>query len=172
MTVDQIIEGLGLTLTCKYNTNVVQDPKNPQLNWICTLSRGKRSFDVPYHQGSGHIKGLPETKDTYLKKETIRIICETGYMHKLIENWQRPIIRKTRVAEPLLKDVLYCLCLDAQVLNCATFEEWANEYGYDQDSRKAEGIYRECIAQSLKLSNLIGSTTIESLNNAYAEENY
>lgn len=172
MTVDRIIESLGLTLTCKYNTKVVQDPKNPRLNWMCTLSRGKRSFDAEFHQGYALIKGLPKTKDIYLQKEMIRLICETGYMHEILEPWQRPVRSNKRVTEPLLKEVLYYLCLDAQVLNYATFEEWANEYGYEEDNRKAEALYRECITQSLKLSNLIGSTTIESLNDAYAEENY
>lgn len=40
--------------------------------------------------------------------------------------------------KPTLADVLDCLASDAATVeNCPDFETWANELGYDEDSRKA-----------------------------------
>lgn len=36
----------------------------------------------------------------------------------------------------------------------ASFEEWAGNFGYDADSRKAESIWRACLDQGEKLHNL------------------
>lgn len=42
--------------------------------------------------------------------------------------------------------------LDPQeVFAAGGFENWASEYGYDTDSRKAESIYQACLDIALKL---------------------
>lgn len=54
---------------------------------------------------------------------------------------------------PEIQDLLQSLALDAAgVENNPTFEEWAREYGYDEDSRKAEKSYNltRKIAASLR----------------------
>ena len=59
---------------------------------------------------------------------------------------------------PELVDVLDCLAGDsATVENCRTFEDWAGELGYDEDSRSAERTYRICEKQSKDLRFLLGS---------------
>lgn len=46
--------------------------------------------------------------------------------------------------EPTAEDVLRCLILDAREYdNARDFEEWAEELGYDPDSRKAEALYHQ-----------------------------
>jgi hypothetical protein len=40
--------------------------------------------------------------------------------------------------------------------NAAGFEEWAREYGYDPDSRKAKRTYREVCRQAEKLRRFLG----------------
>lgn len=59
--------------------------------------------------------------------------------------------------EPTAADVLDCLASDAAGFqNTRSFEEWAAEYGYDTDSRKAESTFRNVKRQTEKLMNLIG----------------
>jgi hypothetical protein len=59
--------------------------------------------------------------------------------------------------EPTAADILDCLASDAaSVDNARSFEEWAADYGYDTDSRKAEKIFRACEAQAAKLSAFLG----------------
>ena len=57
-------------------------------------------------------------------------------------------------APPVLCDVMYSLLLDITVLDFDTFEEWAREYDYDEDSRRAERLYIACLAQARQFTRL------------------
>ena len=70
---------------------------------------------------------------------------------------------------PKLLDVLYCLVMDALILDYSSYEEWAPELGYDIDSRKGEQVYKDCIKQSLALKNLIGHEALEKLRELYQD---
>jgi hypothetical protein len=60
--------------------------------------------------------------------------------------------------EPGADDVLNCLASDAAGYeNARSFEEWASEYGYDTDSRKAEQTYKQVEAQTAKLRVFLGA---------------
>jgi hypothetical protein len=53
---------------------------------------------------------------------------------------------------PTVEDVLDSLMMDALAYtNAASFEDFAGDFGYDPDSRRAESIYNACgqIAQEL-----------------------
>jgi len=67
---------------------------------------------------------------------------------------------------PKLHDVLYALASDANEF-CApdvpAFEQWADNYGYDTDSRKAEKTYRACKRQSERLKTFLGSALLLDL---------
>ncbi len=68
------------------------------------------------------------------------------------------------VGPPELKSVLDCLASDASgVANAQSFEDWCSEYGYDTDSRKAEGVYKACVQSAKKLKNLLGEEAYEEL---------
>lgn len=67
-------------------------------------------------------------------------------------------------SEPELEEVLNCLFSDAySVLNASDFEDWANELGYDTDSRQAEKIYKECLKIAEQLENVFGED-FETIN--------
>jgi hypothetical protein len=57
---------------------------------------------------------------------------------------------------PTLVDVVQCLLRDAEALNHDTYESWANDLGYDADSRKGVAIYEKCRAVGSKLKNMLG----------------
>ena len=67
--------------------------------------------------------------------------------------------------EPTLEDVLDCLASDAAgIENSPRFDQWAGEYGYDPDSRKAERVYKVCQKQAEGLLRLLSSReTYDSL---------
>ena len=59
--------------------------------------------------------------------------------------------------EPSAADVLECLLDDSSSFeNASSFEEWAEEFGYDTDSRKAERTYKAVEAQAKKLRRFLG----------------
>lgn len=68
------------------------------------------------------------------------------------------------VGEPTIGDLLSSLALDASsVIDGQSFEEWAGDFGYDTDSRKAERTYRACKAQAEKLEGLLGEDFLHVL---------
>lgn len=65
---------------------------------------------------------------------------------------------------PTLPGVLDCLASDAAGYeNARTFEEWANEYGYDPDSRKAERLYNIIREQAKELEQFLGADSYHTL---------
>ena len=57
---------------------------------------------------------------------------------------------------PTAADVLSCLVSDAQGSAARSFEDWAAEYGYDADSRKAKRLFHQCEAMGRKVRTLLG----------------
>lgn len=58
---------------------------------------------------------------------------------------------------PIAGQVLRCLAMDcAGYENARNFDDWASEYGYEEDSRKAETIYRTIGEQVKELRAFLG----------------
>lgn len=67
-------------------------------------------------------------------------------------------------AEPKISSVLSSLALDAQSYeNARGFEDWASDLGLDNDSRKAEKMYRLVGQETKKLKNFLGPTLTQKL---------
>jgi len=148
----------------KLNYTVV--PENPSMedsqktmnNYACWIVNGKSSILLYYSKGiglrvwkrgfgvrlgKGEIPGQPAP---YRSKPTIH------YM----EN--------TEPEPPKLDEVLDCMVSDvAGVIDGQSFEEWANEYGYDTDSRKAEKTYNACREEQRQLISLFGRAGLNEL---------
>ena len=61
-------------------------------------------------------------------------------------------LAKQQKVTPELTDILHCHLRDGEpFFNAQSFENWAGDLGYDIDSRKAEGIYRQCMEVGRKL---------------------
>ncbi len=66
--------------------------------------------------------------------------------------------------DPTLTSVLDCLAGDlSDLANHLSFEEWAAEYGYDPDSRKAEAIYKAIEQQREDISQILSDSEVEDL---------
>lgn len=65
---------------------------------------------------------------------------------------------------PTAQDVLNCLSSDSSSIdNSVNFEDWANELGYDPDSRKAEKTFNICVEQARELKQWLGVDTYNEL---------
>jgi hypothetical protein len=72
---------------------------------------------------------------------------------------------------PNAGDVLASLIMDAAgFTNARDFEDWASEYGYDTDSRKALASWEQIDALSDGLRDLLGDDDFESAISGDAEE--
>lgn len=58
---------------------------------------------------------------------------------------------------PTLVEVVDCLAGDAaSIVNASSFEEWASDLGYDEDSRKAHDVWQACRRDTDKLRAFLG----------------
>jgi hypothetical protein len=146
------------------------------LNWRITLSREGRPFlETDYAAGSGHapaskasaskLRAAPYS-ETVARQKLIEAECERGRpMTWLFAGRDEPAPNGAAIL-PDLADVLYSLSSGADVLNSASFEDWAGEFGYDVDSRSAEATYRACLEIALKLRGALGDSGLSALAEA------
>lgn len=67
-------------------------------------------------------------------------------------------------AQPTVEEVLDCMASDAQGFEeVQTFEEWADNYGYDSDSRKAKATFDNIERQSAELRSFLGEDAYQNL---------
>jgi hypothetical protein len=162
-----IVPTLGVTIDAKYLSFGPRDGwgKEPMFNWTVTLKRWTATtMTLAYSMGAAHCEWM-----TW--KEAVRAGCHNrrdyddatklpplrGAFEKETMHTAEMRARYTRPTPPTLADVLGCLCADASGYdNARTFEEWAGDYGYDTDSRKAESTYRVVAEQAKQLRHLLG----------------
>ena len=168
----------GLTVTSEFvpfsrSRNAENDtgrsPDKRSLNWRVTLHRdGKPILTTDYSAGLAHCPSYkPGARWTLDYAELIEHETETGTTAKRMN--AIGFIAKGKPITPKTADVVYSLVLDAGVLDARNFEDWASEYGYDTDSRKAETIYRACLEIALQLRNGLGEAMLADLRDAAQE---
>lgn len=142
------------------------------LNWVCTINRTgmltPRAIleGVTYAAGVGHCPAEKRKWDIPADKErAIALEIEQGRPARpsVMRRGQPMIAPGSKMIEPDPLDVIGSLAMDSSVLDAGGFEDWAADYGYDTDSRKAEAIYRLAVEQSLKLQAAVGSPALEEL---------
>lgn len=119
------------------------------LAYDVTLTQGRRAYTTRYSQGAAYLPSWAHHM-TIEKAEACQRESETG-LHGCL-----PIL-------PSVVDVMACLASDASALDCVSFEEWAGDFGYDTDSRKAEGVYNACVACGLALRSMFGDAGLAEL---------
>lgn len=150
--------------------NAVAKPKFNDycLNWQVTILKdSKPIWTGDYSAGQGH---CPTYKQSAVKtlEYTEKIIheCEKGFkafgFGMVFGLRCRP---QDRIL-PKLRDVLYGISLDSQVIDYKGFEDWASNFGYDTDSRKAEKIYDSCLKSALSFRNGLGDKALRNLSEA------
>lgn len=146
--------------------------KQPSLNWRVTLlHNGKPFLTTDYMAGSGHCPAYAKSvkelggKNCLMRDEAIRWECEHGRAGTVL-NGGGICNTNAKPLEPKLADVLHSLVMDADAIDCGDFEEWAEDMGYDTDSRKAEATYRACLEIGLKLRKAVGDQGMDQLRDA------
>lgn len=157
----QVLSDLDLSIETDFvpwskSRNAKEDYRS--LNWRVHLKRSGQVFcTVDFMKGVAYCPSYSKyKKGTLTYEENILYETEYGYSHVA---GHRPIL-------PDILDVMECLVIDSDTLNYGTFEEWARELGMDEDSRRAEGIYRTCLETTLKLRAAVGEHGLSMLRAA------
>ncbi len=117
-----------------------------------------------YSMGVGHIPGYSETEYPSERAHMEQVAISSGRIASARDKFWRG-----KKILPKLADVIYCLVSDADVLNYSNFEDWANEFGYDPDSRSAEKTYKQCLDSALSLRTLLGEDKLSELRELLAD---
>ena len=182
----KMVADLGLVMESEFvpfSQSRNKDDKHPSLNWKVTIKRMAK-IDGEYKPGServilttDYMAGCAHTaaykasikvlgnRDSVDRQAAIDAECERGAAFSRF--WMGNVLTDGAAHEPDILDVLYSLVSDSDVLDHSTFEDWANEFGYGADSRKAESIYRACLEIALKLRNGLGETELTKLRDAF-----
>ena len=133
-----------------------------QLNWIVLLSRNGVALRVDYSAGIAHIPGYKHHHRLCVDDYN-RVVeaCELGKYHVNGSFWHT-----REIPAPNLADVMYSLVSDSTAIEYANFEEWADNLGFNSDSRKDEAIYKQCLDIALKLRLMLGDAKLVELREA------
>ena len=165
-----LIDALGVDLSytfIPFSESRNKDLRHKSLNWVVTLTRhGVPVFSTEYSAGIGHCPSFKPGKLSVYDAEAIEIECERG---RKAMNYAGRMVPSMALIVPKLLDVMYAIVMDYNVLDYNCFEDWADDYGYDSDSRQDESVYRSAMANSLKLRNGIGDSNMQDLIDAFQE---
>lgn len=108
-----------------------------------------RVFTTAYHTGIGHRVALkPVPKEVTAYPRTLHAV-------KWRQDWVKP-------HPPEVAGVFDSFIRDGEACN-QSFEDWADEFGYDKDSRSAEKIYEACKEIGFKMRKLFTHAEIEEM---------
>ena len=170
------IESLGLAVACEFvpfSQSRNAKGAQPSLNWRCAVTRNGRPVkgleSVDYMKGAGHCPAYKASvrdaggSNSMLRAEAIARECETGKVCKFAPTGIAMMQGGPAIGAPTAAEIIGSLASESDVLDYATFEDWAPELGLDPDSRAGEAIYRLCMSQALALRAAIGDAALSEL---------
>lgn len=156
------------TMECSFLNSATDGDNWEHDNWQCNLIRENgETMNVVFRQGIGHrVRVFFSGEMAYRNSigKTIRRTAIHG-VGAYVDSKERPAYIPEGMAvripsggayvdvpqPPTIESVVSCIVLDSSGYeNAIGFGEWAEEYGYDPDSRKAFRIWEECGEQYRK----------------------
>ena len=143
------------------------------LNWRVTIRRdGRDILSTDYSAGVAYCPAYNDkalgARDSIDRRKAIESEMESGFVFDL-RKYRMGMTPKGQQIKPDSVDVLYSLAMDSDAVEYNGFESWAENFGYDTDSRLAECTYRQCLQLALALRAAIGESGLESLRQAFQD---
>lgn len=189
MTAKRLTEEFGIFVSSEFvpfsksrNAKKDAEPSEMSLNWKVTVrycstypfapENAKREMlTTDYTAGIAHCPSYKQnTRWTLEYAAVIALECETGRKARPVgyKPYALTLTGHDQV-QPEAADVVYSLIMDSDVIEYATFEDWADSIGFDTDSRKAEQTYRACLEIGLRLRSALGDLILTKLRDAYQD---
>jgi len=140
----------------------------PHVEFTLTYEKAGQKFSMPYSMGVGLFK-LPARTPFWMNED------QQNMLYNIQQNprgqWKNKKLWAETIAEvarqtkqgPKPAEVLAAYCADGLEAQESAFENWAGNFGYDVDSRKAEKIYNQCREQYFNVIRLIGQENVERM---------
>lgn len=166
-----LFESLGITATVSQPRPAVRDNDWPCIEYDVNFTNGRKSWTAQYRIGVGHVK-IPRSTSCNLmgltNSEESLLYALQNNPHAKAKDPSLHASLATKLAKAQ-KVTLSCFEVFAQCCNDGlsaqdqSFENWAADFGYDADSRKAEKIYDECRAVWFEVLALAGEANVRKL---------
>jgi hypothetical protein len=138
----------------------------PCINWKCTISvKGGEVWTGDYSQGAGYLPEFIRHKSSRANYNAELFACESG---KAVRFGATIFDKGQPLKPPSMRDVLYSLLMDSEAYSM-DFEEWADTFGYDRDSRKAEATYNACAAIGRALAAKLSPAELDRLREVFQD---
>lgn len=149
-SVSEYLKSIGVKVSFHYAGERTRDDWKHD-KWIITFTSTKGESDFDYRTGLGHRAGPTAADKAHIKwsfsgltEQDIKARTSYGRQYlQAVENSRKP-----QAPDPA--GVLHCLILDMQAEHM-TFNEWCENFGYSNDSIKAESIFDACRQQAREL---------------------
>lgn len=163
-TIDDMLRDAGITMSADHvpTTFNIHLDEWQHIAWRVTFSGPHGKFTTDYKQGIGHLPkelALP-ARYTMWQLDRVGFALRTG--HVPFGNGDTFSKGKPLTA-PTASDVVQSLMSDTDAANYGTYEAWAEDAGYDTDSRKGEKIYQQCRNIALDLLRVFGGKLLDDL---------
>jgi hypothetical protein len=138
------------------------------LNWRVRVERGNPGqyppvLETDYAQGEGHcpaVKHMAMPGPQHRKPHCLD--WDKAVMYELENGREYSFLFQNGRGKPILPpevDVFACIVGDGyEAINAGSFEDWADNFGLDTDSRKAEKTYNEALRHGLAMRAAFGET--------------
>lgn len=170
--IEVVLKKMGFSITSEFvpwKHSRSSKEKVPSLNWkITLLKNGKKILTTDYTAGCAHCPSYKQNGKGYDYIQVINSECETGFASKFAWSLNVVTVDKRKPILPEISDFVYSIVLDSDALQY-DFEDWCGNFGYEQDSRKAEKIFNECLEIGLKLNRAISSEEFEKLREIFQD---
>lgn len=124
--VDEALAAMGVKFTARYIGETVKWEAQTVDHYRVKIG----AYETDFHQGLGLRGPAPKPTDGGPAPRSGTL------MHAQLEAQRKPI-------PPTAAAVLYCLLSDMEAID-QSFTDWASDFGYDTDSRKALATYEAC----------------------------
>jgi len=155
-----------------------KNDKTPNLNWKVILLNKNGELTTDYTKGIGHLEfenflNIQNVATKNIVNEEVKNAVNHGWHFTLKINdgkVRKTIMKSNNFPNPTIKEVLYSLTLDSNALDYQTYEEWASDLGYEQDSRKGEKIFNTIKENSVNLLKILnGRDNLQKLKDIFEE---
>jgi hypothetical protein len=164
-------EQAGLSLSVVAGpTGTVRDDW-PRISYRVAIqdSRRREIWSGNYHLGLGHVNFKGGHPRVLSDRETdlARALARGATIHPEFRQEAAKVaarFAKAQAVAPKLNDVMHSVLSEgAAFFDGQRFEDWAADFGYDPDSRKAEAIFRACDETGRQLARNLSRDTLDGL---------
>lgn len=150
--------------------------------WQCieyrvALLLGERDvYEFEYYMGIGAVDLKKTPVEALIPREHVVMLRswrrhpQANFKGKLEQAQAAAWLAKKQGILPEVDDVVHSLLLDGSAFfDAESFESWAENFGVDTDSRKAEKLYQGCFEMGRTLTAHLGQDTIVAMREAWQD---